>query len=131
MTVYAHWKKIEEGYYIITFEKNYETEDPVYCIWITTQIDTDNGVTRKGYIFKGWYTEKTGGKKVKDGMAATSDMTLYAHWSKVTVKKAVIKNVKSQKKKTITVKFKKISGAEGYQVQYSTSRNFTKQNLLQ
>ena len=127
MTVYAHWKKIKEGYYTIIYNDNYESEEPLEYIEICTQFSGMPIITRKGYIFKGWYTEKTGGKKVKDGMAATSDMTLYAHWSKVTVKKAVIKSVKSQKKKTVTVKYKKISGAEGYQIQYSTSRKFTKQ----
>lgn len=84
-------------------------------------------VSKKGYIFKGWYTKKSGGKKITASTKITSNIILYAHWSKVTVKKAVIKSVKSQKKKTITIKYKKISGAEGYQIQYSTSRKFAKQ----
>ncbi|MDR2486676.1 MAG: InlB B-repeat-containing protein [Clostridiales Family XIII bacterium] len=40
---------------------------------------------RLGYVFKGWYTAKSGGKRVS---AATvyglaSGRTLYAHWAKV------------------------------------------------
>ena len=44
--------------------------------------------------------------------------------SEVTVKKAAIKSL-SQKQKSVTVKFKKITGAEGYQIQYSTTNGFT------
>lgn len=126
MTVYAHWEQIEEGYYIITFDKNDGTKDSTYCIWLTTEIVGDENVPREGYIFKGWYTKKTGGKKVVNGTKPTSDMTLYAHWEKVTVKKSSIKNTVRQNFKTMTVTFKKVPKAEGYQIQYSTSRKFTK-----
>lgn len=83
-------------------------------------------VSKKGFIFKGWYTKKSGGKKIATSTKITSNMTLYAHWSKVTVKKSVIKNTESQKKKEVTIDFKKITGAEGYQIQYSISNKFTK-----
>lgn len=128
MMAYAHWEKIEDGCYTVYFDKNYETDSPIYRIWITPEIVSDDKVKREGYVFTGWYTERTGGKKVKDGMKVTHDMTVYAHWSKVTVKKAVIQSVKSLKKKHITVTFKKIAGAEGYQIQLSTSKKFTEKN---
>lgn len=37
---------------------------------------------RKGYKFQGWYTKKTGGKKVTVGAAVTSSTTLYARWKR-------------------------------------------------
>jgi uncharacterized repeat protein (TIGR02543 family) len=39
---------------------------------------------RTGYIFKGWYTKKTGGKKVSASTLyrITKNLTLYAHWKK-------------------------------------------------
>lgn len=39
--------------------------------------------TRTGYIFEGWYTEKTGGTRIADSGTSTftSDLTLYAHWT--------------------------------------------------
>jgi hypothetical protein len=39
--------------------------------------------------------------------------------------KVTLKSVKKGKKKA-TVKWKKVSGAKGYQIQYSTSKKFTK-----
>lgn len=41
--------------------------------------------TRAGYEFKGWYTKKSGGKKVTAKTVFTwkDDQTLYAHWKKV------------------------------------------------
>lgn len=125
MTLYAHWEKIEDGYYTIIFDKNYDTNDPIHCIWVTTQIDADQNLPRKGYIFKGWYTKKSGGKKIKNGMTLTSDMTVYAHWKKVKVKKTSIKQLSVNGNK-LTIQYKKISSVKGYQIQISTSRKFTK-----
>ncbi|MCI8508877.1 MAG: InlB B-repeat-containing protein [Lachnospiraceae bacterium] len=125
MTLYAHWEKIEDGYYTIIFDKNYDTNDPIHCIWVTTQIDADQNLPRKGYIFKGWYTKKSGGKKIKNGMALASDMTVYAHWEKVKVKKTSIKQLSVNGNK-LTIQYKKIPSVKGYQIQISTSRKFTK-----
>lgn len=47
------------------------------------------------------------------------NMTLYAQWSKVKVGKASISALSVGKKK-VTVTTKKVSGAKGYQIRYST-----------
>ena len=41
--------------------------------------------TRTGYQFQGWYTKKTGGRKVtaKSVFKGKDDQVLYAHWKKV------------------------------------------------
>jgi uncharacterized repeat protein (TIGR02543 family) len=36
--------------------------------------------TRKGYSFRGWYTKKSGGKKVSAQTKAWRNVTYYAHW---------------------------------------------------
>ena len=33
-----------------------------------------------GYVFAGWYTEKTGGTRITDNTPVTKDETYYAHW---------------------------------------------------
>lgn len=41
--------------------------------------------TRDGYVFSGWYTSKSGGKRITAGRSSTSlgdNRTLYAHWVK-------------------------------------------------
>lgn len=40
---------------------------------------------RSGYVFKGWYTAKTGGTKVTTDTVFTADATIYAQWSGYTV----------------------------------------------
>ena len=37
--------------------------------------------TRKGYKFKGWYTKKSGGTKIKATTKATKNVTYYAQWT--------------------------------------------------
>ncbi|MBR1693456.1 MAG: Ig-like domain-containing protein [Lachnospiraceae bacterium] len=55
--------------------------------------------------------------------------TVYAEYGiaeKVTVKKATIKSAKNSKSKKVVVQLKKVSGADGYEITYSTSKKFTK-----
>ena len=47
---------------------------------------------RKGYKFKGWYTKKKGGTKIKTSARIKKNRTFYAHWSKAPLEKAVAKN---------------------------------------
>lgn len=84
--------------------------------------------TRKGYTFSGWYTAKKGGKKITSSsiVTASKNMTLYARWKKVTVKTASIQKLTNAAGKKMTVKIKKCSGAEGYQIVYATNSKFTK-----
>lgn len=51
----------------------------------------------------------------------------YGVAEKVSVKKASIKKVKNSKAKTVTFEVKKVSGAAGYEISYSTSKKFTKE----
>lgn len=82
--------------------------------------------TRAGYTFSGWYTAKTGGKKItaSSKVSITKDSTLYAHWQKVAkpgnAKKPTVKNTK---KNTIKVTVKKVNGADGYEIRYAVKSN--------
>lgn len=80
--------------------------------------------TRKGYTFAGWYTSSSYRTKVT---ALTSgSYTLYAKWKKVSVKRVSIKNLKRVSKTKLKVTDKKISGAKGYQITYSTNKKYKK-----
>lgn len=39
--------------------------------------------TRYGYLFDGWYTAASGGTRYTNSTKITSNITLYAHWSKI------------------------------------------------
>lgn len=82
-------------------------------------------IQRKGYLFKGWYTERTGGVKMSYYTRVTKSQTLYARWETVTKpKKAVITTLKKRGKGKFLVKYRKISGSDGYEICYSTSKKF-------
>lgn len=83
--------------------------------------------TRKGYIFKGWYTDKKYKNKIKTiSKSAKKDYTLYAKWEKVKVSKTAVKSAKNSKSKQILLTYKKVSGAKGYEISYSTDKKFKK-----
>ena len=83
--------------------------------------------TRKAYVFKGWYTDKKFKNKITSiKKESAKDYTLYAKWEKVTVSKTTITSAKNSKSKTIALKYKKSASAKGYEIVYSTDKNFKK-----
>ncbi|MBE5957629.1 MAG: hypothetical protein E7254_02045 [Lachnospiraceae bacterium] len=79
---------------------------------------------KKGYNFLGWYNGNT---KYNFNSAVTKDLTLTAKWAKVKKPgKAKLKKVKSNKSKKLTVTIKKVKGAAGYKIYYSTDKKFKK-----
>lgn len=129
MTVYAQWKKNPVTKYTVTFNKNGGYSLSKYSVTVekNKKIGTLPTVKRKGYAFKGWYTKKTGGTKVTSSYKVTKKQTLYAQWTKITKPKKVYGlSLKSSKTKQMTVKYKKVSGAKGYEIVYATNKKFKK-----
>ncbi len=83
-------------------------------------------VQRKDYLFDGWYTQMDDGERVTGEEPLKEAVTLYARWKKAEAPAKVSAPVlKSKKKGQIQVDFKQVKGAAGYQIQYSTNKNFT------
>ena len=82
---------------------------------------------KNGYTFAGWYN---GNIKYDFNSAVTSNLTLTAKWNKkqerITVKTPSKPTLKNKKKKQLTITVKKVTGAAGYQVTYSTDKKFKK-----
>lgn len=126
-TVYAQWKKA--GTYTVKFNKNGGTKLSNTSLKVTKNqaIAKLPTVQRKGYTLKGWYTKKSGGSKVTASTKIKKNQTLYAQWSKVTRPgKPGAPSLKNSSSGQLAVSIKKVSGAKGYQIAYSTSRKFTK-----
>ena len=51
----------------------------LYAQW-STEYFSDRYVERPGYVFKGWYTQKQGGKKVTSKTVIKGDTDVYAQW---------------------------------------------------
>lgn len=83
--------------------------------------------SKKGYIFKGWYTDSRYTKKIT-AIAKNSkkNLTVYAKWEKVVVKKGTVKKITALSGKKAKVTLQKVSGADGYEIVYSTDKNFRK-----
>lgn len=83
--------------------------------------------SKSGYTFVGWYNGNT---KYDFNSAVTSNLTLTAKWNKneeqITVKTPSKPTLKNKKKKQLTITIKKVTGAAGYQVTYSTDKKFKK-----
>lgn len=83
--------------------------------------------TRKGYAFKGWYTDRKCTKKITSiKKGSKKNYTIYAKWSKVKVKKTTGLKVMNTKGKNLVVRYSKVSGAKGYQITYATNSKFTR-----
>ncbi len=82
---------------------------------------------RKGYLFRGWYLEKSGGQRVYaySRPVYSGYRTAYAQWEKVTKpKKAVITSLRKRGNGKFTVKYRRASQAKGYEICYSTNKKF-------
>lgn len=79
---------------------------------------------REGYTFEGWYADAAFRVKltgITQGMS--SNIPVYAKWTKVTVGRAAITKLSSARAGRMTVKIKKITGAVGYEIRYSRKSN--------
>lgn len=112
-----------KGYYTGSIVKSFEIKLRKYTVKFvsdgkvvkTQKVEEGNSakapsVKKKGYVFGSWSKRFT---KVH------SDVTAIAKWTKVKVSTSAISSAKNTNGKKITVKFKKITGAAGYEIRYS------------
>lgn len=85
-----------------------------------------NKPKRKGYQFKGWYRDKKlkERKITKISKGTKKNYSVFAKWKKIKVGTTWLYNLQNKKSKTITIRWKKISGVKGYQLKYSTNKKF-------
>jgi len=85
--------------------------------------------TRKGYVFKGWYTDSKFKTKITSIKKNSSkNYTLYAKWEKVKKpSNPTLKSVTNTKNLKMKVALKSsVSNAKGYEITYATNKKFTK-----
>lgn len=79
---------------------------------------------RAKYTFAGWYTDKKYKKAWNFKTKVTKNTTLYAKWKKVSVARPSISKLTNVSGKKMKVSIKKVSGAKGYVIRYSTNSKF-------
>ena len=115
-------------YYIVNFDKNGGKN--LSRRKMTLLQDDSLGilpkVERKNYKFLGWYTQPAGGTKVTQKTVLNVSTTVHAHWEKIAKpSKEQITSLNSKKAGSVAVKYKKLSGIKGYEIAYSTNKQFT------
>lgn len=87
---------------------------------------------RKGYVFKGWYTDSRYKSRITSiRKGAKKNYTLYAKWSKVTAPgRPGLSSVKNSSGRKMKVSYRKVSGANGYEIVYATNSRFTKNKAV-
>jgi len=121
--------KIQYPKYTVKFNGNKgKVTDTSKTVTVKSKYGTLPKAKRAGYKFAGWYTKKSGGTRIKSTTKCKlkGNQTLYAHWTKVKVDKAVIKSVKRLSGKKLKVTVKKDSTVKGYQIKIATNKKFTK-----
>ena len=87
LTLYAQYEKElneEETKYTITFYTNDgTTEKSTKVVNKGDKVVKPEDPTREGYTFDGWYDKKENGKEYDFTKEVTSDISLYAYWSKI------------------------------------------------
>lgn len=81
-TVYAKWKKLN---YTITYDSNGGSSCSPKTVANGSTYGSLCTPTKTGYVFYGWYTEIENGNQVTSNTIADSDITIYAHWNKITL----------------------------------------------
>lgn len=123
VTYYAQWEK---AIVTITLDANGgDINQSKYTMKTRSAIGNVPIPSRKGYQFKGWYVSQNGGTKVTTNTTFAKDTTLYALWEKISVGQTKISKLKATMNQ-MTVTVKKISGVDGYEIQYSTKSNMKK-----
>lgn len=82
--------------------------------------------SRKGYTFKGWYTDKKMKKKItRISSTSRKNVSVYAKWEKIKIGKASISKVQSKKAGRMAVNWKKVKHAGGYEIVYGNNSRMT------
>jgi uncharacterized repeat protein (TIGR02543 family) len=123
ITLYAHWSI---NTYTVTFNVNGGSALGVGQETRTVNqgaaVGTLPAPTRTGYTFSGWYTLATGGTQYTSTSTVTANITLYAHWSAVTVTAPDVPTVTAGNSR-LTVSWAAVSGAAAYEVWRGTSNS--------
>lgn len=93
-------------------------------------------LVKPGYRFLGWYLDEactiptTGIPKGtyidSDAYGFVDDYHLYTKWEPLALSRCVFKKVSYTKKGTMKITYKKITGADGYEICFSNKKNFSK-----
>lgn len=116
--------KVQGKQYKVEFNAKGGSKVSAKKAWPQQKVSKPANPKRKGYQFAGWYSNKNCTEKWNfDRDTVSGNITLYAKWTKVKVGDAAVKKLKKRSGKKLDVTIRKVSDANGYQIQYSVKSN--------
>lgn len=116
-------KTVDGRVYTVNFKSNGGSSVSKQYVQYNKTIKKPSNPKRSKYIFCGWYSDSKLTKAWNFNNKITSGKTLYAKGKKISLKKATISKMQNVSGRKLKVTVKKVSGADGYQIQYSTKSN--------
>ncbi len=107
--------------YMVKFDTAGGSKISAQKAWPQEPLKKPANPKRKNYTFAGWYMDKNCTSKWNFGNRITGDTTLYAKWTKVTVKAVTVTRLKNKSGRKMEITLGKVSGAKGYQIRYATN----------
>ena len=99
------------------------TDITLYAQWGNPTAGTLATPTRSGYTFAGWYTSASGGSQVTSNTTITGNTIIYAHWNQNLNLTTPVLAEAVNAVTGVTVKWNKVTGAEGYYVYRKNGSN--------
>lgn len=116
--------RVQGKQYKVKFDAKGGSKVSAKKAWPQQKVSKPANPKRKGYQFAGWYSNKNCTEKWNfDRNVVRGNITLYAKWTKVKVGDAAVKKLKKRSGNKLDVAIRKVSGAKGYQIQYSVKSN--------
>lgn len=113
---------VKVPYYTITYQLKGGTNangNPKVYYKETVQLKNPS---RGGYTFQGWYTDRQLKKQIKTiTTSRKGNLTLYTKWKKIKLGQGKKPQIKALSKTKMKVSYGAVTGAQGYQIVYSTS----------
>lgn len=128
-TTFSNTQTVEKAStqsYTVSFRSKGGTSVASRQVKANSKVAKPKNPIRLNYKFEGWYH---GNKKYNFKQKVSGNLILTARWTKVKVNRASIKRLKNISKAKITVSYKKVSKAKGYQIDIATSSNFRRNKI--
>lgn len=123
VTLTAEWMVTPQQSYFVRFDSSGGTSVMQQVIRAGGRVIRPDDPARTGYMFTGW---KSGSEYYDFTKAVTRDITLTAEWKKVSVPRSAISKITSKKRGQVVVRMKKVTGAKGYHIVYSSDKRIKK-----
>ncbi|PLS28816.1 cell wall-binding repeat-containing protein, partial [Bifidobacterium parmae] len=95
LALYAHWTEVPPApsHATVWFDSVGGSSVSSQSVEVGKPVSRPADPSRDGYVFDGWYTERTGGEEYDFSAPVNGNVTLYAHWTRKQAEKGALKRL--------------------------------------